>query len=30
MLSIPKKEANLFVKSKVSKKYPWLISAIIE
>lgn len=30
MLSIPKKEANLFVKSEVSKKYPWLISAIIE
>lgn len=30
MLSIPKKEANLFVKSEISKKYPWLISAIIE
>ena len=30
MLSIPKKEANLFVKSEVSKKYPWLISALIE
>lgn len=28
MLSIPKKEANLFVKSEVSKKYPWLITAI--
>lgn len=30
MLSIPKKEANLFVKSEVSKKYPWLITAIIK
>ncbi|MBQ8192601.1 MAG: hypothetical protein IJZ46_00795 [Bacilli bacterium] len=30
MQSIPKKEANLFVKSEVSKKYSWLTSAIIE
>lgn len=28
MLSIPKKEANLFVKSEVSKKYPWLVLAM--
>lgn len=30
MLSIPKKQANLFVKSEVSKKYPWLVRTIIE
>ena len=30
MLSIPRKEANLFVKSEVSRKYPWLVSAIVE
>lgn len=30
MLSIPIKEANLFVKSQVSRKYPWLINAMID
>lgn len=28
MLSIPQKEANLFVQSEVSKQYLWLVTAL--